>query len=176
MKMAKQKRDSWTGERWYRHYRTQYYGLLVLKWAFIVLPLAVILGLRWNFYFPPENYEATMKASAGVSLLGVVGGLAMLNEARRKNPRTGEPSPWTGPIGWGVGALILYLLSTVLSDLAMICGAEFAGQVGACVCRLGMTNRAKYMEDYRKANITSKVFHQDERKEAPNGIDHEPTE
>lgn len=178
-KKAKVDRSLWTGEDWYRHYRKQYYLLMAGKWACIAVPLVVILGVRWNVYFPPQDYTAMVKASTGVSLLGVVGGVAAYNEARRKNPKTGESSPWAGPIGWGLVALIIYLLGTILNDLAMICGAEFAGQVGACACRMGMTNRAKYMEDYRKANISSKVFHQDDRKKEGKEEDegnHEPTE
>lgn len=158
------RKSLWTGEDWYRHYRRQYYLLMVGKWLCIALPLAIILAVRWDVYFPPQDQGSVVKASVGVSLLGVIGGLAALSEARRKNPRTGERSPWAAPIGWGLAALVLFLLGTILDDLAMICASEFAGQVGACLCRLGMGNRARYMDEYRKANIGSKVFHQDERK------------
>lgn len=138
-----------------KYYRNCYYGCIAGKWLSMATPLVAVVGANWNSYFPDP--ATTAKTSIGIALVAVVSAFAVYFEARRKKP-DGSDKVVKPALGWGLATALIFLLSAVLDDALLICGAEFAGQAVATAFRIGEKRFSDERETRRKARITAEAI------------------
>lgn len=155
----KQKKQKLKERNPYAYYRNWFFGLKTCKWLSILAPFITLFALKFNEYFivSPDGVNQT-KLSLGCVLACLVGGIAMYSETKKKADGTKASSPLSNVIGWGIAFALCYLFQSILNDLTLILGCALIGQLAGFGFELGAENRAFYMNEYKKANIQSKVL------------------
>lgn len=143
----------------YAYYRNGFIGLKACKWLSILAPFITIFAMKFNEYFIVSTDSGTqVKLSLGCVLACLVGGIAMYSETKKKADGTKTSSPLSNVVGWGVAFALCYFFQNILNDLTLILGCALIGQLAGLGFELGAENRAFYMNEYKKANVQSKVL------------------
>lgn len=143
----------------YAYYRNWFVGLKTCKWLSILAPFITLFAVNFNEYFIfTSDTGATTKLSLGCVLACLVGGIAMYSETKKKEDGTKGKSPLSNIVGWGIAFALCFFFQSILNDLTLIIGCGLVGQLVGFGFELGAQNRAYYMNEYKKANIQSKVL------------------
>lgn len=143
----------------YKYHKGKYIGLKVGKWASVVAPCLAIFAAKFNEYI--EIYEGEVwKLTIGCIVAICVAVIACYKEVKKTE---GANSPITTAIGWGVAFMLAYLFSSIMNDLALVLGCEFAGQCVAAGLEMASEEDKKYISAYKEETVKEEARTQVQR-------------
>lgn len=152
MKKEREKRPPLKERNPYKYYRNAYYAFQTGEWACIVAPVVAVFGAKWEEYFTFIDGDYTgVKMTLGCILSLVLAAIFAYKKLRHQEKVEGKVTMTSYVVGVGVAFVLSYLFKTVIDDLFLIMGCEFAGAVAAYGVDFGTRNAKSKMETYRKA-------------------------
>lgn len=164
MAKNKEKKPSLKETDPYRYYRRQARWLSVGKWTCVSAPIVAVITtylVKANMNAANTNPIDPIKFPIGLSLAAIVGIVSIVLETKKAGKeaeKNGTGVNFTGAIGWGVAALILYFCYLTVFYLVILCAAEFVGQVGAVICKAEIKEKQDLMNKIQTAEINADAF------------------
>lgn len=145
----------------YKYYKKRYRIFGLIKWLFIILPIAIVLIIyiaKASAGAANTNPISPIKFPIGLALAAVASIVAIISEMRKANKKREEDNTginFNGAIIWFVIAIVFYFCYISIFYLTVLCFAEFAGQIGACICSYEMKQAREKMKEVEKAEINA---------------------
>lgn len=143
--MAKKQLYEMTNGEKYERYKRNHHLAMAGKWTSVIAPFTIVFGAKFNEYFILVDNNERIKLTIGCVAAIIVAVVAIYREAKKSANKNIAPV-----IGWGVALALIWLCKTVLDDLLLIVGSEFAGQMAGAGLNVYSDFCSKEAEEYKR--------------------------
>jgi len=150
------KKDSWTNDKWYKHYRNQYIWCFIAELLSLIIPLATLMISKKDIYFKHTGTIDTVKFSFGGIMIVAVIVLIIIQHFKKSEDTRVKMGVSLLTIGLGYGVIVCF--SVMFQDLVLIGGIAMASLVVSFVFYCLEVNRKHWADDYRKGLVTAKTI------------------
>lgn len=135
----------------YKYYRNAYAACRVGEWGCLVAPIVAVFGAKWNEYFVFVEGDSRVRLTIGCILAFIMSAVFVYKKIKHDEKVEKKVTMLSYVVGVGVAFAMSYLFKTVIDDLFLILGCEFAGSVAAYGVDLATIRNKGKMELYRSA-------------------------
>lgn len=143
---VKKNKEDWTNDDYIKHYRKQYIACRVLTYVLLVLPMLVLVGCKFNYYFPTTTTEQKLSLAGSVVIGFVCLLLAIMQVAKKIEKK--EITLFFTSIYWFASFLISKLMSNFFNDISLICLMIAIGVLASATANILAMNRKKWLDNY----------------------------
>lgn len=160
----------------YLFYKRSYRTLALFEWLSITLPPMIVMlvyiilanaGASGTTALNPIKFPAGMLLSAAACLVIFI----KASKKTSADALDNDTIDFSPCFGWGVAALVLWLVYISTFYIIMLCVAEFVGQIAACILRHYKKIAGETMKETKKADIHAEALRRHRVKEDVEPID-----